>query len=140
MKPSIFVFLAFLMLNCQKDTVVNNNPYLPNYNFSFIINTSLPLYNSLQFPGNPILITSAGAGLKGIIVMNAGVNDYRAFEASCPNQYPSNCSQLIINGINAKCPCDDKEYSLYTGLGTGVLYPLKQYRVEVVGANLRVYN
>jgi nitrite reductase/ring-hydroxylating ferredoxin subunit len=139
MKQLFFLTLAILILSCHKDNVINNNPYLPNYSFSTDINTNLPAYNQLQFVSNPILITNAGVGIKGIIVMKTGVNDYRAYEASCPNQYPSACSQLTINGINAKCPCDNNEYSLYTGLGAGQ-YPLKAYRVEVSGANLRVYN
>ncbi len=126
-------------MSCQKDKVVSDNPYLPNYSFSVIINTSLPSYSNLNFPSNPVLITNAGAGIKGIIMMKVGTDDYRAFEASCPNQYPSDCTQLTINGINGKCPCDNVEYSLYTGVGSGQ-YPLKPYKIEISGANLRVYN
>ena len=136
----LFLLLILVVISCSKDKVINDNPYIQNYSFSTIINTSLPLYSQLEFAGNPVLIDGAGIGLKGIIVMKVGMNDYRSFEASCPNQYPSDCTKLSINGINAKCACDGKEYSLYTGLGVGVQYPLKQYRVEVLGANLRVYN
>lgn len=136
----LFLLLILFVISCSKDKVINDNPYIQNYSFSTIINTSLPLYSQLEFAGNPVLIDGAGIGLKGIIVMKVGTNDYRSFEASCPNQYPSDCTKLSINGINAKCACDGKEYSLYTGLGVGVQYPLKQYRVEVLGANLRVYN
>ncbi|MEN9488853.1 MAG: hypothetical protein RL494_1118 [Bacteroidota bacterium] len=139
MKRYFFLLVAMVALSCHKDNVVNENPYLQNYSFSTVINTNLPSYNNLQFPSNPVLITNAGAGIKGIIMMQVGTNDYRAYEASCPNQYPSACSQLTINGINAKCPCDNIEYSLYTGVGAGQ-YPLKAYRVEIIGANLRVYN
>ncbi|ENA1795360.1 hypothetical protein ABF176_002201 [Flavobacterium psychrophilum] len=133
------LLIAILTLSCHKDSVVNDNTYLPNYSFSVVINTSLPSYNNLNFPSNPVLITNAGAGIKGIVVMKVGNDDYRAYEASCPNQYPSDCSLMSLNGINAKCPCDGKEYSLYTGVGSGQ-YPLKAYRVEVNGSNLRVYN
>ncbi|EKT3966907.1 hypothetical protein SL054_001520 [Flavobacterium psychrophilum] len=133
------LLIAILTLSCHKDSVVNDNTYLPNYSFSVVINTSLPSYNNLNFPSNPVLITNAGAGIKGIVVMKVGNDDYRAYEASCPNQYPSDCSLMTLNGINAKCPCDGKEYSLYTGVGSGQ-YPLKAYRVEVNGSNLRVYN
>ncbi|WP_309608784.1 hypothetical protein [Flavobacterium sp.] len=136
----LFLLLILSVISCSKDKVINDNPYIQNYSFSTIVNTSLPSYSQLEFAGNPVLIDGAGIGLKGIIVMKVGNNDYRAFEASCPNQYPSDCTKLTINGINAKCTCDDKEYSLYTGLGVGVQYPLKQYRVEVLGASLRVYN
>jgi nitrite reductase/ring-hydroxylating ferredoxin subunit len=139
MKSFFYLIVVVSLLSCSKNKVINENPYIQNYSFSTVINTNLPSYNSLQFPSNPILITTSGVGVKGIIVMKVGENDYRAYEASCPNQYPSACTQLIINGINAKCPCDNSEYSLYTGLGSGQ-YPLKTYSVEVNGANLRVYN
>jgi hypothetical protein len=44
-------------------------------------------------------------------------------------------------GINVVCSCDNNEYSLFTGLSQGgSQYPLKQYRVEVNGTILRVYN
>jgi hypothetical protein len=38
---------------------------------------------------------------------------------------------MTINGINAVCGCDSKEYSLFTGQAQGgAQYPLKQYRVQ----------
>jgi nitrite reductase/ring-hydroxylating ferredoxin subunit len=139
MKKYFLILIVAFLFSCNKDKTVTPNQYIPEYSFSTIINTSLPSYSNLQFPSNPVLITNAGAGIKGIIVMKVGTDDYRAFEASCPNQYPTDCTLLTINGINAKCPCDGVEYSLYTGIGSGQ-YPLKAYKIEVLGANLRVYN
>ena len=96
--------------------MVTNSQYLQNVSFSKEINTNLPSYNALTFPSNPILITDAGAGIQGIVVMKAGSgNDYRAWEASCPNQYPIACSKLSISGLNAVCSCDNYSYSIYTG-------------------------
>jgi hypothetical protein len=47
---------------------------------------------------------------------------------------------MSINGINAKCGCDNIEYSIFTGIGTGN-YTMKPYRVEVSGTNsIRIYN
>lgn len=131
--------LAILLFSCHKDNVVVNNQYLQNISFVKDINTSLPSYNNLQYPSNPVLITDAGAGIQGIIVMKVGENDYRAWEASCPNQYPTSCSKLSINGLNAKCSCDSFEYNLFTGDG-GKQYGLKAYRTEINGAVIRVYN
>lgn len=139
MKKYFLILIVAFLFSCNKDKTVAPNQYIPEYSFSTVINTSLPSYSNLQFPSNPILITNAGAGIKGIIVMKVGTDDYRAFEASCPNQYPTDCTLLTINGINAKCPCDNVEYSLYTGIGAGQ-YPLKAYKIEILGANLRVYN
>jgi nitrite reductase/ring-hydroxylating ferredoxin subunit len=140
MKRYFFIIITILTLSCDDDKPVNNNPFIRDYSFSTSLNLNLPTYNVLKFISNPILIDIPGVGIKGVIVMKAGENDYRAFEASCPNQTPSDCTKLTINGINAKCPCDSKEYSIYTGLATGVQYPLKAYRTELNGDNLRVYN
>ncbi|MGH2664592.1 Rieske (2Fe-2S) protein [Flavobacterium sp.] len=141
MKKYLFLVVALIALSCSKDRIANSNPYLQNVGFSKEINTNLPSYNGLQFPSNPILITDPDAGIKGIIVMKVGTNDYRAYEASCPNQYPSDCSRMTLDGINAKCPCENYEYSLFTGVGSAQ-YPLKAYRVEANsdGSVIRVYN
>jgi nitrite reductase/ring-hydroxylating ferredoxin subunit len=136
----ILTLLVFLfLLSCEKNQV-SSNPYLSNVSFSIDINTNLPDFDALKFPSNPKLITSAGAGVQGIIVMKTGGGDsYVAWEASCPNQYPTSCSRLSISGINAVCSCDDFSYNLFTGDG-GKEYGLKFYRTEVLGNIIRVYN
>lgn len=141
MKKYILLLLAVIFINaCSNDDGRNQNPYLPDYNFSIDINKELPLYSDLLFVGKPVYIGQQGIGISGIIVMYTG-SGYTAFDATCPNQAITSCSFMDINGINAVCPCDDVEYSLFTGLGAGVQYPLKSYRVEVVSTNIiRVYN
>lgn len=138
MKKSILLsLLALLLFSCSESGINNNNnPYLPNYSFSQEVNMSLPLYSSLLYPSNGVIV--ATNGIKGIIVFNAGGN-YTAFDAACPNHAPSECVAMTINGINAICSCDKTEYSLFTGLGDKQ-YPLKQYRVEQNGNVLVVYN
>jgi nitrite reductase/ring-hydroxylating ferredoxin subunit len=143
MKKYLSFILLFLVLSCDKNNPVNNNANLPDYSFAFNINTSLPSYNKLLFISSPVLIDSEGVGINGVIVMKTGDNSYIAFEASCPNQALTACSKLSINGINAKCSCDSKEYNLYTGVLTGDSsnqYPLKQYRTELNGDIIKVYN
>ena len=138
-KHITLLFLCLLIISCQKDSPVTNNQYLQNVSFAKEINTALPSYNNLQYPSNPVLIRDAGAGIQGIIVMKVGENDYRAWEASCPNEYPTDCTKLSISGLSAKCSCDNSEYNLFTGDG-GKQYGLKAYRVEINGAIIRVYN
>lgn len=140
MKKYILLLLLFpVLFACDDNGHTNNNPYLPNYNFSIDINTDFPLYSKLQFTANPVYISQAGIGINGIIVMNTG-SGYAAWEASCPNQELTSCSRLIIHGVNAVCPCDDQEYSLFTG-DAKMRYPLKPYRVQIISQNvIRVYN
>ncbi len=139
-KYILVILLIPFLFGCNNDDVNNNNKYLPNYNFSIDINLDLPLYTNLQFPANPVYIDQAGIGITGVFVMNTG-SGYVAFEATCPNQEIAACSAMTLDGINAVCPCDDAEYSLFNGQSPGKQYPLKPYRVDVLGSNMiRVSN
>ncbi|NHM00646.1 Rieske (2Fe-2S) protein [Flavobacterium difficile] len=139
-----FYLLVVIVLSfsCEKDTQRNNeNPFLPNYSFEVNINMSFPQYATLAFPSTGVYVNTAGAGIRGIIVFNAGSGNYVAYDAACPNQALADCSTMTINGINAKCPCDNAEYSLFTGLAAGKQYPLKAYRVQVIDdTTLRIFN
>ncbi len=142
MKKYILLLVTIIFLSgCDSDNYNNNNPYLPNYNFSIDIDMNLPLYTPLKFTSNPVRISQAGIGINGIFVMKTG-SGYAAYEASCPNQALTSCSGLTLNGINVICNCDQVAYSLFTGLPTTeARYPLKPYRVEIIGQDMiRVYN
>lgn len=137
MKKLLFLLLILPFFLCCSDNDFNNkNPYLPNYTVAIEINLNLPEYSNLKFVSNAVYIPNQG--VRGVIVFNTG-SGYNAFDAACPNQALSSCSTMTINGINAVCPCDNVSYSLFTGQG-GLQYPLKQYRVEVSGNLIRVYN
>jgi nitrite reductase/ring-hydroxylating ferredoxin subunit len=125
-----------LFISCSNSDFNNKNPYIPNYSFTVDLNMNLPAYSNLKYASNAVFY--AGVGAKGIYVFNTG-SGYNAFDAACPNQVISSCSTMTLKGINVVCPCDDTEYSLFTGQGK-LQYPLKQYRVEVNGNVLRVYN
>lgn len=143
MKKFIVLLLSFpIVLSCNDSNFNNNNPYLPNYSFAVDINTNLPSFSNLKFPSNAVYTPEAG--IRGLIIFNTG-SGYTAFDAACPNQSLSSCSTMSLKGINAFCSCDSAEYSLFSGqcIGTkceGKQYAMKQYRVEVNGNYLRVYN
>ena len=133
----LFVLLP-LLFGCTNNSTGTNNPYLPNYTVNFEINLNLPQYSDLKFASNSVYVPNQG--IRGVIVFNISGTTYNAFDATCPNQTLSPCSTMTIKGINALCPCDNAEYSLFSGQSSGKQYPMKQYRVEVVGNVLRVYN
>jgi nitrite reductase/ring-hydroxylating ferredoxin subunit len=136
----LLIFSVFLS-GCDNESFNNFNPNIPNYTFTVDINTDLPLYGSLKFPGNGVYISQGNAGVRGIIVFSIGGGGYNAFDAACPNQALSSCSTMIVQGSNALCPCDEELYNLFTGLGgEGLEFPMKRYRVEVNGPIVRVYN
>jgi nitrite reductase/ring-hydroxylating ferredoxin subunit len=132
----ILILFVSVLLSCSDNNTSNKNPYIPNYSINLTVDMNLPAYSNLKFVSNGVLVPNYGA--KGIIIFNAG-SGYNAFDAACPNQDITSCTAMTINGINAVCSCDKTEYSLFTGLG-GKEYPLKQYRVEVSGTVIHVYN
>lgn len=137
MKKQLLLLIFLPLISCESDSFNNKNPYIPNYGFSFTINMSLPSYSQLLYPSNAIYYPSEGA--RGIIIFNTG-SGYNAFDAACPNQDMTSCSTMTIEGINAICGCDDASYSLFTGQSPGMEYPMKQYRVQVSGTVLTIYN
>ena len=135
-KYLLLCIIAPLFFSCSDSGFDNTNPFVPNYTFTVDINMNLPAYSNLQYASNAIYYP--GVGARGIIVFNTG-SGYNAFDAACPNQAISACSTMTIKGINALCDCDTEEYSLFSGQGK-LQYPMKQYRVQVNGTTLRVYN
>ena len=138
MKKYAALFLTIpLLFSCSDSGIRSNNPYLPNYSVLIDLNLNLPQYSNLKFTSNAVFIT--GKGIRGVVVFNSG-SGYNAFDAACPNQTLAACSTMTLKGINLLCSCDNEEYNLFSGQSTGKQYPLKQYRVQVNGDVLRVYN
>ena len=147
MKKYFFLLIAIPMLfGCSTNSNNYNNPYLPNYAVNLEINMNLPQYSDLKFVTNAVYFP--GQGVRGIIVFNTSGTTYNAFDAACPNQALSDCSTMTFKKIddqridrtNVVCACDNAQYSLFSGQSAGKQYLLKQYRVEVNGNLLRVYN
>ncbi|WP_281541493.1 Rieske (2Fe-2S) protein [Maribacter aestuarii] len=114
MNRVLSIFLMLLLFSCSSDRT-NRNPYLQEIGFRFDANLNLPLYSPLTNTGSAILVTSEGIGTRGVFIVNTGFNQFRAFEASCPNHAPNNCSTMILDGQIATCSCEDYQYSLFTG-------------------------
>lgn len=140
MKKSL-VLLTLLLFSCSENSFNDNNPFLPNYSFQVNINTSLPLYAQLEFAGNAVIVNQEGVGIRGVVVFNSG-SGIEAYDMACPNQHLSDCSTMFLVGVELECPCDEERYNLYTGLPTNpsLRYPLRRYRVEKSGTNIRIFN
>ncbi|RZJ51795.1 MAG: hypothetical protein EOO44_13795 [Flavobacterium sp.] len=135
-KILLLTLFVIALISCSDSERSNKNPYIPNYSVNLSVDMNLPAYSNLKFVSNGIIVPNFGA--KGVIIFNAG-SGYTAFDAACPNQDLSSCTAMTIEGVNAVCSCDKTEYSLFTGLG-GKEYPLKQYKVQVTGTVIHVYN
>ncbi|WP_298793385.1 hypothetical protein [uncultured Allomuricauda sp.] len=139
-----FILLLFLMA-CSSDST-NRNPFLQEVNFRFELNMNLPLYNNLNTIGNPVYVGNTGVGTRGIFVMRSSLDSFFAFEASCPNHAPNNCSTMTIDGQNVVCSCEDFTYSLFTGQQLNRpddgnrYYDLLFYRATQSGNIITVFN
>jgi nitrite reductase/ring-hydroxylating ferredoxin subunit len=140
-KVLIPILLLGLLFACKSDDTIIRNPYLQSVRFNYEIN--LALNTNLSFNGNSAYFPNAG--IKGIIVHNSG-NTYLAWDASCPNHRPSDCSTLTISGVTAVCSCEDYKYSLSLGQlfnppnDGSTIYPLLNYRATESGGIITVTN
>ncbi len=140
-----FVVLSILslLLSCSSDDV-QRNPFLSDPAFSFEINLNLPLYDDLRFAGGSQYIPQGG--IRGFFVFNLTGTDYFAWEATCPNHIPNNCSTMTITGVTCSCSCENYEYSLATGQiltqseDGESLYSMQNYRVRANGNTLVISN
>ena len=148
-KYSILLIVIPILLGCTNNNFSNNNPYIPNYNFT--VEIDLGNASNSQLSSFPNALYYPYEGVRGIFIICSGIEEYKSFDAACPNQALSSCSTMSFKKINpvdplkidkttVVCSCDNAEYSLFTGQSPGKQYPLKQYRVEVNGSLLRVYN
>ncbi|WP_034062681.1 hypothetical protein [Lacinutrix jangbogonensis] len=141
-----FLLIGLMLNSCNKndDNNQNNNPNIPNAVFDTgnLINTSLPQFNQMQFPGNHITLNN-NYGVNGVVVYFSGAA-YTAFELSDPNHALASCSSLTISAPIATCSCDDgNSYEILSGQreeGTTGQFSLIPYRVEVSGSIIRVFN
>lgn len=139
-KITLLVFTIIYLTACSsEDNVANRNPNLANIDFSVTLNTNLPQYSQLQFPGNARYV--ANAGNRGVFVINTGTG-VRAWEAADPNHPLQECSTMQLNGVEVTCPCENTIYNLYTGLAKGEdkQYPLLEYRTSVSGNIITITN
>lgn len=128
---------------CGKEPL-QRNPYLVDIRFQRDLNLSLPLYNGLNYVGGSMLISDLG--INGVIIFNLNNSSYLAWEATCPNHTPWDCSSLSIEGVLAVCSCEEYKYSLATGQ---ILNPSENlnppqnllfYQIQNLNGTLRVFN
>ncbi|WP_340067134.1 hypothetical protein [Ascidiimonas aurantiaca] len=151
MKKILWVLGLAIVLSCDNGGGGDRNPFLREIAFSFEINLNLPLYSGLTTIGNAVYIGNTGVGSRGIFVINAGSglgnNGYLAWEASCPNHTPNNCSTMTIEGgTNCVCSCEGYEYTLFTGqllsepVSEERTFGLLNYQTRVNGNIITVFN
>ncbi len=145
MKRISLLMVIGILCSCDSERT-NRNPYLQEIGFRFELNLRLPLYSPLTNTGTAVLVRSDGVGTRGVFVINTGFNQFRAFEASCPNHVPNDCSTMGFSGQVATCSCEDYEYSLFTGQqfnrpdDGNRYYDMLEYRATFGGETVSISN
>ncbi|WP_339751574.1 hypothetical protein [uncultured Winogradskyella sp.] len=139
MKKLLLILSGIVFLGCNKNDDNVNCNFLFDAGVNLTVNTNLPQFNQLQFPGNGVFVS--GQGNNGIWLWRLNSSILYAWDAADPSHEPSACSTIedTGNGDIVECGCEDaNQYSLATGLGFGEnTQPctLKPYRVEAIGNN-----
>jgi len=141
-KVCSLLVLVLISSSCStNDSGRIDNPNLINVSFRLVLNLNFPEYDNLNFPGNSY--TTYNTGINGVVVYNINNTQFTAFELSDPNHPLNECSSLSVQGVIAKCDCNDgNSYNILTGEltnGSGQ-YTLKPYRVSKNGNVLEVFN
>lgn len=145
MRNFLISLSALFLFGCSAEPT-ERNPYLQDVSFRVDLDRNLPLYNGLKVIGSPVYVGLAGAGTRGVYVMQTSIDFYQAFEASCPNHVPNSCSTLQANGIELECACEGYRYNLFTGQQVNqptdgsVYYNLFRYNAQLSGNTVIVSN
>jgi hypothetical protein len=148
---SLTLALTIILSSCNK-----KNDVIPDVTIDFRISINDPEFTELSAFGGIALVNSktnnlgiyaAGYGGNGIIIF-AGVDEFYAYDRTCPYDYAVNGLSIKvnidpINSLNAICPQCNTNYALAAGgtptKGVG-RYPLKNYRTSFDGTYIRVWN
>ncbi len=141
-KPGIILLLTIWLgimffSSCGKE---NFHP-VPNVMVDIRINIENPSYAALNTVGNSV---SVSGGYRGIIIYRVGLNEFTAFDRSCPHHPWEQCA--VVNGQLgqpfAKCDCCQTTYQLLDGskFSGPSLFPLRAYRVTFLHPFLSINN
>lgn len=142
MKNICLILICALCFGCTKNDVNSNCNFLFDAGVNLTVNTNLPQFSQLQFPGNGVYVS--GQGNNGIWLWRLNSATLYAWDAADPSHTPAACSTLVDTGIGdiVTCECNDaNQYSLSTGGRFGENEQpctLQPYRVEFVGNNTYV--
>jgi nitrite reductase/ring-hydroxylating ferredoxin subunit len=153
-KIRIFYFISIVLIisaSCSKKSDV-----IPDVYVDFTIDLNDPEFVDLNAVGGSDTVNyntnNIGRGAAGYagngIIITAGVDEFYAYDRTCPHDYAVNDLSIKINldSINfmrASCPSCGTEYELMafgtpaSGIGN---YPLKNYKTSFDGRWIRVWN
>jgi nitrite reductase/ring-hydroxylating ferredoxin subunit len=148
-----FISCALFLLpaSCEK----NKNDVIPDVYVDFTMDISYDiLFRDLLSPANSVIVNyltnnwgsySAGYDSSGIIVYRPNLDEFNAYDRTCPYDYVVNNKSVRVNVdfTMAICPACSTYYALssYGSPTSGPgKYPLKNYKTSFDGRYVRVWN
>lgn len=155
LKAKIIIFLitvltAVSLNSCKK----SKNDVIPDVYVDFYVDLNDIIFRDLDAIGNHVIVTSqtnlwgpnsAGYDNNGIIVYRSDLENFNAYDRTCPHDFAVNGLSIKVNidGFNAICPQCSTTYALY-GLGTPISgpgrYQLKNYKTFFNGQIVHVWH
>jgi hypothetical protein len=156
LNSKITLFFILIVTAIGTGSCNKKNDVIPDVYVDFTLNLSDPEFFELNAFGGTVLVNAStnnwgtsAAGYDGNgIIIHAGVDEFFAYDRTCPHDYEVNGISVKVNvdptnSLNAICPKCLTNYALSAG-GTpskGVSrYPLKNYRTSFDGRFVRVWN
>lgn len=134
-KKFILLFSFLLLISCTSNENIGNCIQPLQLGFSRSFNN--PDLNRILTPG----YVEIQGGLKGILVINRGLDRFLAFDRICPL---NNCDEpMTFDGVLLKCPCDGSTYSVDLGgvpQTEGINCGAIEYRAVKNGNTLTITN
>lgn len=139
MRKAAFLFLLVIAMACDKE----RNAPIPYVFVDFTIDLNGP--SSSDLVGIQGFIIRPNDGVKGIIVYHQGVDDYVAFDRSCPYQTNDACALISVDNSNrsiAVDSCCESKFFISNGnrIQGPASAPLRYYLVTLSGNLLHVTN
>jgi hypothetical protein len=148
-----FISLAFLLLPASCEN--NKNDVIPDVYVDFTMNISRDvLFRDLTSIGSSVIVNyltnnwgyiSAGYDSSGIIVYRSNLDEFNAYDRTCPYDYvvKNKTVRVNVDFMQAICPVCSTYYELSSygspSAGPG-RYPLKNYKTSFFDPYVRVWN
>jgi len=136
---SAMIIGAFLLMQSTCDQKNQNIPYVP---VNFDINLNLPAYNSLNYPGEHLILQG---GSQGLIIYRYTLDEFVVLDRHSTFDVALNCKVSVeSDGITLSdhIDCSESKWIILDGSvmqGPAVL-PLHRYRTNWNPPILSVYN
>jgi nitrite reductase/ring-hydroxylating ferredoxin subunit len=155
LKSKIAIFLLFVSIFIFVESCRKKNDVIPDVYVDFYMDINDPEFfdllaitgwDTVNYKTNNWGQDAAGFDNNGIIVYRALLDQFYAYDRTCPHDYFVNHKsvKVKVDGIFAICPDCGTQYALPNG-GTPTKnsigkYPLKNYKTSFNGQYIHVWN